>query len=126
MASAPRRLYRSRTDRMLSGVSGGLAAYFDVDPVLVRLLWVVGAVFSGGLLVLAYLVLWIVVPEAPGPYPGPVPSGALERRSSRGRLRSASASPRWSWSKTSTGVTLLRWRSSGAYFSRARQSGCLS
>jgi phage shock protein C len=60
----PRRLYRSRTDRMLSGVSAGLAAYFDIDPVLVRLIWVVGAVFTGGLLALAYIVLWIIVPEA--------------------------------------------------------------
>jgi phage shock protein PspC (stress-responsive transcriptional regulator) len=50
---------------MLSGVSGGLAGYFDVDPVLVRLLWVAGAVLSGGALLLAYLALWILVPEEP-------------------------------------------------------------
>ena len=58
----PRRLYRSRDDRMLSGVSGGLADYFDVDPALVRLLWVLGTLFSSGLALIAYLVLWIVVP----------------------------------------------------------------
>lgn len=60
-----RRFYRSRADRMLGGVSGGLAAYFDIDPTVVRLLWVFGAVLSGGLFAIAYLVLWIVVPEEP-------------------------------------------------------------
>ena len=58
----PRRLYRSRQDKMLGGVSAGLAAYFDIDPVLVRLIWVLGSIFSGGMLALAYIVLWIVVP----------------------------------------------------------------
>jgi phage shock protein C len=62
-AGLPRRLYRSRTDKMLGGVSGGLAAYFDIDAVLVRLLWVVGTVFTGGLLALAYILLWIIVPQ---------------------------------------------------------------
>ena len=56
------RLYRSRSDKMLGGVSGGLADYFDVDPVLVRLAWVVLSVLSGGLFALAYLLLWIIVP----------------------------------------------------------------
>ncbi len=62
-ARLPRRLYRSRTDKMLSGVSAGLAAYFDIDPVLVRLLWVAGAVLSGGLLAVGYILLWIIVPQ---------------------------------------------------------------
>ena len=62
-AGLPRRLYRSRNDKMLGGVSAGLAAYFAIDPVLVRLLWVVGAVFTGGLLALAYILLWIIVPQ---------------------------------------------------------------
>ena len=57
---------------MVSGVSGGLAAYFDVDPVLVRLLWVAGAVLSGGVLLLVYLALWVLVPEEP-----PVPQSTL-------------------------------------------------
>ena len=57
-----RRLYRSRAERMISGVSGGIGDYFDVDPVLVRLGWVILAVASGGLFALAYLLLWIIVP----------------------------------------------------------------
>lgn len=58
-----KRLYRSRTDRMLGGVAGGLGRYFAVDPVLVRLAWV--ALAFSGIGVLAYIVAWIIVPEEP-------------------------------------------------------------
>jgi phage shock protein C len=59
-----RRLYRSRTDRKLAGVCGGLAQYFNTDATLMRVLFVVLALLGGpGLLI--YLVLWIVVPEEP-------------------------------------------------------------
>jgi phage shock protein C len=65
-ASPPvRRLYRSRTDRMLGGVAGGLAAYFEVDPVLVRL--GIAALFFAGIGFLAYIVAWIIIPEEPLP-----------------------------------------------------------
>jgi phage shock protein C len=57
----PSRLYRSRSEKMIAGVSGGLGEYFDVDPVLIRLLFVVTA-FISGVGILAYIVLWIVVP----------------------------------------------------------------
>lgn len=60
-----RRLYRSRHERMLAGVCGGLAEYFDTDPTIVRLVWVLVTVFTGltpG--VIAYLVLWLIVPES--------------------------------------------------------------
>ena len=57
-----RQLYRSDSDQMISGVSGGLAEYFDIDPVIVRLLWVVLCIFSGGLLLLVYAVMWIITP----------------------------------------------------------------
>ncbi len=60
-----RRLYRSRRERMLAGVSGGLAEYFHIDPVLVRLLFVVTTIVTGGGGLLAYIVLAIVVPEEP-------------------------------------------------------------
>jgi phage shock protein C len=59
-----RKLYRSRTNRQLAGVCGGLAEYFTVDPTLIRVLFVVFALLGGPGLV-AYLVLWIVVPEQP-------------------------------------------------------------
>jgi len=60
----PARLYRSRDDRVVAGVAGGLARYLGVDPVLVRLAVVVLAIF-GGSSILAYLIAWVIVPEEP-------------------------------------------------------------
>ncbi|MFA5928147.1 MAG: PspC domain-containing protein [Candidatus Margulisiibacteriota bacterium] len=59
-----KRLYRSKKDRMLAGVAGGLAEYFNIDPVIVRLLFAFSAFTVAGFF--AYLILWIIVPEAPG------------------------------------------------------------
>jgi phage shock protein C len=59
------RLYRSVTDRSLSGVCGGLAAWLGLDPSLVRIGWVVLAIVSGGAFVLLYIAMAIIVPEAP-------------------------------------------------------------
>jgi phage shock protein PspC (stress-responsive transcriptional regulator) len=58
-----KRLYRSRTDRKLAGVCGGLGEYFNVDPTLVRVLFVL-ATLAGGPGLLLYIVLWLVMPEA--------------------------------------------------------------
>jgi len=55
------RLFRSRRDRVIGGVCGGLGVYFGIDPVIVRLLFVVMAIW-GGLGFLGYLVLWIIIP----------------------------------------------------------------
>jgi phage shock protein PspC (stress-responsive transcriptional regulator) len=69
---APRRLLRSSKDRVLWGVAGGLGEYFRLDPTLVRLAFAVSA-FFGGLGVIAYLVMAVVVPEDDGsgqPKPG--------------------------------------------------------
>lgn len=60
-----KRLFRSRSERVLGGVCGGLAAYFDVDPVLVRLVWIVVSLASIGAGVIAYVIFWAVVPEEP-------------------------------------------------------------
>lgn len=59
-----RRLYRSRHDRRIGGVCGGLAAYFDLDPLLVRLLCFV-LVLCATAGIWAYLLLWFLVPEEP-------------------------------------------------------------
>lgn len=56
-----RRLYKSRKEKMIAGVAGGIAEYFDVDPVLVRIGFVVLG-FLHGVGVLAYIILWIVMP----------------------------------------------------------------
>ena len=72
-----RRLYRSRSDRQLTGVAGGMAAYLDVDPTVVRVLWVLGTLFSGGLGLLLYIILAFVVPNEPWPMAAyGAPSGA--------------------------------------------------
>jgi len=59
-----RRLYRSRYDKKLGGVCAGLANFFQIDPTLVRLLWVLLVVFYGAG-ILAYIIAWIIVPEEP-------------------------------------------------------------
>ena len=59
------RLYRSPTDRVIAGVAGGIAAWVHVDPSLVRVAWVIAAIFSLGIFVLVYFVMMIVVPLAP-------------------------------------------------------------
>lgn len=60
----PKRLMRSSRDKKLGGVCAGLAEYFDLDPTIVRIVWLLAVLFAGtGLLV--YLILWIVLPLAP-------------------------------------------------------------
>jgi len=56
-------LARSKTDRVIAGVCGGLGEYFDVDPVIIRLIFVVITVL-GGAGILAYIIMWIIVPES--------------------------------------------------------------
>jgi len=61
------RLVRSQTDRRIAGVCGGLADYFDVDPTIVRLAWVVLSIVAGAVVfgVIAYAVAWFIIPPAP-------------------------------------------------------------
>jgi phage shock protein PspC (stress-responsive transcriptional regulator) len=59
-----KRLFRSRKDALIAGVCGGLAEYFDVDPSLVRLVFIL-AVFLGGAGLVVYIVAWFIVPENP-------------------------------------------------------------
>ena len=65
-AEAPRTLHRNLNNRVIAGVCSGLADYFAIDPILVRLAFVVIA-FAGGASVLAYIILWIVMPGGEGP-----------------------------------------------------------
>ena len=60
-------LVRSRADRRIAGICGGLADYFEVDPTLVRLSWVVVSVLAGMVVfgIVAYLIAWFVIPSAP-------------------------------------------------------------
>ena len=60
----PKKLYRSRTNRMLGGVAAGLAEYLEIDPTVMRLIFAFSfLLFGSG--ILAYLVMWLLIPEAP-------------------------------------------------------------
>ena len=80
-----RRLVRSQTDGKIAGVCAGLADYFEVDVVLIRLLWVVLTIVPGFIIggVLAYLAAWLVMPETTEPVS--VPHGRRLTRSATDR-----------------------------------------
>lgn len=59
----PRRLVRSRDDKMIAGVCAGVADYLGVDVTLVRLITVLGTVFGMGTFLVAYVVAWLLLPE---------------------------------------------------------------
>ena len=65
MPDLSRPLRRSRTNRMIAGVVGGLAERFGIDPTLLRVIYVVGSVVSAAFPgILVYLLLWVLIPEA--------------------------------------------------------------
>jgi phage shock protein PspC (stress-responsive transcriptional regulator) len=59
------KLYRSKKNRIIAGVCGGIGEYFKIDPTLVRLLWLLFSVVTGGGGVVAYIIAWIIIPEEP-------------------------------------------------------------
>ncbi len=74
-----RKLTRSRHDKKIAGVCGGLGEYLGVDPTLVRLIWLIAVIF-GGTGLLAYLIAWIVMPAEPEPKAAAAPAGAGTQR----------------------------------------------
>ena len=67
MPDVSRPLRRSKTDRVIAGVVGGLAGYFGVDSTLLRVVYVVGSVVSAAFPgILVYILLWLLIPEAEG------------------------------------------------------------
>jgi phage shock protein C len=64
MTTEPKRLYRSRHDRMIGGVCGGIANHFNTDPTIIRLLFVLGLLVVGGTF-WAYIIMMIIIPEEP-------------------------------------------------------------
>lgn len=72
-----KQLRRPTTDRMVAGVASGLGRYFDVDPTLVRVVFAVTGLLTGGLALLAYPIMWFLMPEEPTGAPAwPHPAGA--------------------------------------------------
>jgi phage shock protein C len=74
-------LTRSETDKKIAGVAGGMAVYFGLDATLMRVLWVVAGLMGWG--VLAYVILWIVLPPGPGSTPA---ARIAEERYARGEI----------------------------------------
>jgi phage shock protein C len=78
-------LTRSETNRVIGGVAGGIAQRIGVDPTLLRVAWVLAA-FFGGFGILAYLILWIVLPKGSGEIPA---TRIAEERFARGEITAA-------------------------------------
>ena len=60
-----KKLYRSIKDRKIAGVCGGIAEYFDIDPTLVRIIWIFALFLGIFPALIAYIICWIVIPENP-------------------------------------------------------------
>lgn len=85
MSGDYKRLYRSREERMIAGVCGGIGEYLNVDPTLIRLIFVVLGITSIGTWLLIYLVMAIIIPERPEvrvdtapSAPGPIATESVE------------------------------------------------
>jgi phage shock protein C len=84
-----KRIYRSRTQRVIGGICGGLGEYFDIDPVIIRVIWFI--LLLGGVGLIAYLIAWIVIPVEPE-------EGYVIEENKTGRERKrSSGNPRIFW-----------------------------
>lgn len=64
MPKKVKRLYRSGKDKIIAGVCGGIGEYLEVDPVIIRLIWVL-SVLGWGVGILLYIIAWIIIPRNP-------------------------------------------------------------
>ena len=85
VGSPPRRLYKSRRDRMIDGVCGGIAEYFEVDPTIVRILWVLLTLLGGSGFIL-YIVAMIIMPVNPEHIGAASTAGPAASRTDRRRF----------------------------------------
>ncbi len=65
MMARTKKLYRSRSNKMLLGLCGGIGDYFNIDPTIVRIAFVVLEFLTAGLLIIAYLIIGLIVPKEP-------------------------------------------------------------
>jgi phage shock protein C len=107
----PQRLYRNRSDRMLAGVSGGVGQYFGIDPTVVRLFLVLAAIFSGGLIIPVYLVMWLVVPEEPVDHLSTATGQTFGTPGSANPGEAPDAPPSWSSTSSPSDFGTFRWTS---------------
>lgn len=70
MVKMNKRLYRSKKNKIIGGVCGGIAEYLDIDPTVIRVIYVILTVFTGFILgIIAYLLLWLIIPREPEKLP---------------------------------------------------------
>jgi phage shock protein C len=62
-----KKLMRSKRNRIIAGVCGGIGEYLDVDPTVIRVVWVVLTIISVGAGILAYIAAWLIIPEEETP-----------------------------------------------------------
>jgi len=75
-----KRLYRSEKDRILGGVCAGLGEHLDIDPNIIRLIWVAVTILSFGVGVIVYILAWILIPESGEESALPLSGGSGESR----------------------------------------------
>ena len=103
----PKRLHRSASESMLFGVAGGMAEYFDVDPKLVRIAWVVLTFASAGIALIAYLILAIIMPKHALPRHARTPAAEVSTESSDPDYDSPPAGRRWASGSSLFGGVLI-------------------
>ena len=77
-----KKLYRSRKARVLGGIAGGLGEYFNIDPVIMRVIFVI-VILMHGLGILAYIIMWIVIPEEPFELAYPITNGTTDNNENK-------------------------------------------
>jgi phage shock protein PspC (stress-responsive transcriptional regulator) len=116
----PRRLYQSRDERMIAGVCGGIAEYFGIDPVIVRVI-AVALVFAGGAGLLAYLAAWLLVPDE-GTDPSERPGRAATIAGAAALVLAVCVLPLWNgpfgghWSGPFVGVVFVGLAGLGVWY----------
>lgn len=63
MSKETKKLYRSRKDKMIAGICGGIGEAYSIDPTMVRLVYALITIFSAGTAILVYILGWIIIPE---------------------------------------------------------------
>lgn len=88
-----RRLRRSPSDKVFGGVCGGLGEYFDIDPVILRVIWAVLAI--SGIGILAYIICWLVIDEGPVAAPAVAAAPIVAPAAGTKRLRRSASDAKW-------------------------------
>jgi len=101
-----KRLYRSETDKILGGVCGGIGEYFDIDPVLVRIIVVLLGLGTGGVAIVAYIVSWIIIPLRET-YGNQAQATATGQTAAAQPVNSVPSAPRPAWHSYWPGLVLI-------------------